>query len=91
MNAILNGIINNYNIKETYNKYFDDIEKDLDKSKSSKNVDKLKNYLIKIKNLVNKNDKKNYKVLIQLENMIQPENMILTCLLWRLKKKQQKT
>ena len=49
MNAIVDGIINNYNVKETYNKYFSDIEKDLDKSKSSKNVDKLKNYLIKIK------------------------------------------
>ena len=43
MNAILNGIINKYNIKETYNKYFSDIEKHLDKSKSSKQVDKLKN------------------------------------------------
>ena len=56
MNAIANGFINNNNIKEIYNKNFSNFEKDLDKSKSSKNVDKLKNYLIKIKNLVNKND-----------------------------------
>ena len=73
MNAIANALINNNNIKEIYNKIFSNTEKDLDKSKSSKNVDKLKNYLIKIKNFVNKNDKKNYKVLIQLENMIQLE------------------
>ena len=58
MNAILNGIIDNNNIKETYNKYFSDIEKKLAKSKSNKNVDQLKNYLIRIKKLVNKNDKK---------------------------------
>ena len=82
MNAISNGIIDNNNIKEVY---FSDIEKNLAKSKSNKNVDQLKNYLIRIKNLVNKNDKKNYKVLIQIENMI------LTCFLYRLKKNQQKT
>ena len=58
MNAILNGIIDNNNIKEKYNKYFSDIEKNLAKSKSTKNVDQLKNYLMRIKNLVNKNDKK---------------------------------
>ena len=75
MNAIFNGIIDNNNIKEAYNKYFSDIEKNLAKSKSNKNVDQLKNYLIIIKNLVNKNDKKNYKVPIQIENMI------LTCFL----------
>ena len=74
MNAILNGIIDN-NIKETYKKYFRDIEKNLAKSKSNKNVDQVKNYLIRIKKLVSKNDKKkNYKVLIQIENMI------LTCI-----------
>ena len=81
MNDIANGNINNYNIKKEYDKIFIDIEKDLDKSRSSKNVDKLKYFLIKIKNLVNKNDKKSYKVLIKLVNMIQLENMILTCLL----------
>ena len=75
MNAIFNGIIDNSNIKEAYNKYFSDIEKSLAKSKSNKNVDQLKNYLIIIKNLVNKNDKKNYKVPIKIENMI------LTCFL----------
>ena len=75
MNAIFNGIIDNNNIKEAYNKYFSDIEKNLAKSKSNKNVDQLKNYLIIIKKLVNKNDKKNYKVPIQIENMI------LTCFL----------
>ena len=58
MNAIVNGLINNNNIKEIYNEIFSNIEKDLDKSKSSKNVDKIKNYLIKIKNLVNKYEKK---------------------------------
>ena len=31
MNDIVNGNINNYNIKEEYNKIFNDIEKDLDK------------------------------------------------------------
>ena len=56
MSAILNGIIDNNNIKEAYNEHFSDIEKYLDESKSSKNVDQLKNYLIRIKNLVNKND-----------------------------------
>ena len=75
MNAILNGTIDNNNIKVAYNKYFSDIEKNLAKSQSNKNVDQLKNYLIRIENLVNKNDKKNYKVLIQIENMI------LTCFL----------
>ena len=59
MNAIVNRLINNNNIKEINNKIFSNIEKDLDNSKSSKNVDKLKNYLIKIKNLVNKYEKKN--------------------------------
>ena len=54
--AILNGIINNNNIKEAYNQHLIDFEKYLDESKSSKNVDQLKNYLIKIKNLVNKID-----------------------------------
>ena len=58
MNAILNGIIDNNNIKEKYNEYFSDIEKNLAKSKSTKNVDQLKNYLMRIKDLVNKNDKK---------------------------------
>ena len=58
MNAISNGIIDNNNIKEANNKYFSDIEKYLAKSKSNKNVDQLKNYLIRITNLVNKNDKK---------------------------------
>ena len=56
MYAILNGIIDNNNIKEAYNQHLSDIEKYLDESKSIKNVDQLKNYLIKIKNLVNKND-----------------------------------
>ena len=56
MNAILSGAIDNNNIKEAYDQYLNNIKKYLDESKSSKNVDKLKNYLIKIKNLVNKNN-----------------------------------
>ena len=56
MNTILYGVIDNNNIKEAYDQHLSNIEKYLDESKSSKNVDKLKNYLIKIKNLVNKND-----------------------------------
>ena len=56
MNAILYGAIDNTNIKEAYNQHLSNIKKYLDESKSSKNVDKLKNYLVKIKNLVNKND-----------------------------------
>ena len=58
INAISNGIIDNNNIKEAYNKYFSDIEKNLAKSKSNKNVDQIKKLSIRIKNLVNKNDKK---------------------------------
>ena len=56
MNAILYGAIDNNNIKEAYDQHLCNIEKYLNASKSSKNVDKLKNYLIKIKNLVNKTD-----------------------------------
>ena len=56
MNAILYGAINNDNIKEAYDDHLSNIEKYLDESKSSKSVNQLKNYLIKIKNLVNKND-----------------------------------
>ena len=56
MSAILYGAINNNNIKEAYDDHLSNIEKYLDESKSSKNVDKLKNYLTLIKNLVNKND-----------------------------------
>ena len=36
MNAIVNGVVSNNNIKETYNKYLSDIEKNLAKSKSNK-------------------------------------------------------
>ena len=56
MNAILYGAMDKNNIKEAYEQHLSNIEKYLDESKSSKNVYKLKNYLIKIKNLVNKND-----------------------------------
>ena len=49
MNAILYGAIDNNNIKEAYDQHLSNIEKYLDESKSSKNVDKLKNYLIKIR------------------------------------------
>ena len=56
MNAILYGAMDKNNIKEAYEQHLSNIEKYLDESKSSKNIDKLKNYLIKIKNLVNKND-----------------------------------
>ena len=56
MNAILYGAINNNNIKDSYDDHLSNIEKYLDESKSSKNVNQLKNYRIKIKNLVNKND-----------------------------------
>ena len=45
MKTIVNGVVNNNNIKETYNKYLSDIEKNLAKSKCNKNVDKLKNIL----------------------------------------------
>ena len=75
MNAILNGNIDNNNIKEASKEHLSDIEKYLDESKSRKNVDQLKKNLIRIKHLVNKNDKKNYKALIQIEDMI------LTCFL----------
>ena len=56
MYSILNGIIDNNNIKEAYKQRLSDTEKYLDESESSENVDQLKNYLIKIKNLINKND-----------------------------------
>ena len=56
MNAILYGAINNNNIKEAYDDHLSNIEKCLDESKNSKNINQLKNYLIKIKYLVNKND-----------------------------------
>ena len=57
-NAILYGATNNNDIKEAYDNHLSNIEKYLHESKSSKNVNQLKNYLIKIKikNLVNKND-----------------------------------
>ena len=42
MNAILYGVIDNNNIKEAYDQHLSNIEKYLDESKSSKNVDKLK-------------------------------------------------
>ena len=50
------GASDNSNIKEAYDQHLSNIEKYLDESKSSKNVDELKNYRMKIKNLVNKND-----------------------------------
>ena len=56
MNAILYGAINNNNVKEAYDNHLSNIEKYLDESKSSENVNQLKNYLIKITNLINKND-----------------------------------
>ena len=46
-NAILYGAINNNNIKEAYDDHLSNIEKYLHESKSSKNVNQLKNYLIK--------------------------------------------
>ena len=55
---ILNGKIKNNNKQEIYKKRFDNVENDLSKSKKSKNVNQLKDYLIKIKNLANINDKK---------------------------------
>ena len=54
---ILNGKINNNNKKEKYKKGFDDVEKNLTKSKKSEKVNELKNYLTKIKNSVYGKDK----------------------------------
>ena len=58
---ILNGKINNNNKKEKYKRRFDDIEKKLTKSTESKKVNKLKNYLTKIKDSVYGNDKSRIK------------------------------
>ena len=58
---ILNGKINNNNKKEKYKRRFDDIEKNLTKSTESKKVNKLKNYLTKIKDSVYGNDKSRIK------------------------------
>ena len=54
---ILIGYINNYNNKEEYKKRLSNVEKELSKSKKSKNVKLLKDYLTKIKNLTHINDK----------------------------------
>ena len=54
---ILNGKIKNNNKKEIYKKRLDNVKKDLSKSKKNKNVNQLKDYLTKIKNLLHINDK----------------------------------
>ena len=54
---ISNVKINDNNKKEKYKKRFDDVEKNLTKSKESEKVNELKNYLTKIKNSVYVKDK----------------------------------
>ena len=54
---ILNGNIKNNN-KEIYKKRLDGVENDLTKSKKSKNVNQLKDYLMKIKHLTGIKDRK---------------------------------
>ena len=53
---ILSGKINNNNKKEIYKKKLDGVENDLAKSKKSKNINQLKDYLIKIKDLTGMKD-----------------------------------
>ena len=48
---ILSGEINDNNKKEIYKKRLDGVENDLTKSKKSKNVNQLKDYLMQIKDL----------------------------------------
>ena len=54
---ILSGKINNSNKKEIYKKRFDGVENDLTKFKKSKNVNKPKDYLTKIKDLTGVKDR----------------------------------
>ena len=55
---ILNGNIKNNNKKEIYKKRLDGVENDLTKSKKSKNVNQLKDYLTKIKYLTGIKDQR---------------------------------
>ena len=54
---ILSGNINSSNKKEIYKKRLDGVENDLTKSKKSKNVNQLKDYLTKIKDLTGIKDR----------------------------------
>ena len=54
---ILSGNINNNNKKEIYKKRLDDVENNLTKSKKSKNVNQLKDYLTEIKDLTGIKDR----------------------------------
>ena len=53
------GDINNSNIKEIYKEKFDDFEKYLSKSTKSKNVNQLKNYIKKIKEIISDDEDDN--------------------------------
>ena len=57
MEDILSGNINNSNKKEIHKKTFGGVENDLTKSKKSKNVNQLKDYVTKIKDLTGINDR----------------------------------
>ena len=57
MEDILSGNINDNNKKEIYKKRLDGVENDLTKSKKSKNVNQLKDYLTKIKDLTDIKDR----------------------------------
>ena len=63
---ILSGNINNSNKKEIYKKRFGGVENDLTKSKKSKNVNQLKYYFTKIKDLTGIKIKKEKDTLIYL-------------------------
>ena len=54
---MLSGIINDNNKKEIYKKRLYDVENNLTKSKKSKNVNQLKDYLMKIKDLTGIKDR----------------------------------
>ena len=51
--------INNSNIKKIYKEKFDDVEKYLSKSTKSKNVNQLKNYIKKIKEIISDDENDN--------------------------------
>ena len=61
MEDILSGNINNNNKKEVYKKRLDGAENDLTKPKKSKNVNQLKDYLTKIKDLTDIKDRIKYQ------------------------------
>ena len=51
--------VNNSNIKKIYKEKFDDVEKYLSKSTKSKNVNQLKNYIKKIKEIISDDENDN--------------------------------